>query len=114
MSGNEQVVGMALALACALFVWAAIATVQWLECRDRLGSIEQRLPALNPFAPQLGRVVEAKVYEGSKWEPMVVVAVSWHGSVCVRPVVDPYTKSRWIPKQQVPSRVREAYGGEDD
>ena len=62
---------------------------------------------LSPFAHLLGKTVEAKVYEASEWERMVVVAVSWQGAVCVRPEGDMRTKGRWIRKEVVPSRVRE-------
>lgn len=64
-------------------------------------------PALNKYAHLLGRTVEAKVYEASSWERMVIVAVSWQGAVCVRPVRDMRTKGRWIRKNLVPSRIRE-------
>lgn len=61
---------------------------------------------LNKHARLLGKEVEAKVYEGSEWERMVVVAVSWRGAVCVRPVHDLTTKGRWIHKSKAPGRVR--------
>lgn len=61
----------------------------------------------NPYAHLLGKTVEAKVYEGSEWERMVIVAVSWKGAVAVRPVYDLETKARWIHKDKVPDRVRE-------
>ena len=50
----------------------------------------------NAYARLLGEEVLAKVYEQSEWKRCVVVAVSWHGSVCVRPTDDLATKGRWI------------------
>ena len=62
---------------------------------------------LNPHAHLLGKTVEARVYEASDWERMVVVAVSWKGGVCVRRASDPDGRGRWIKKAFVPDRVRE-------
>lgn len=50
----------------------------------------------NAYARYLGEEVLAKVYEASEWKRCVVVAISWHGSVCVRPADDLATKGRWI------------------
>lgn len=50
----------------------------------------------NQYARYLGEEVLAKVYEASDWERCVIVAISWHGSVCVRPADDLATKGRWI------------------
>lgn len=61
----------------------------------------------NPYAYLLGREIEAKVYEASRWERMVVVAVSWRGAVCVRPTYDLEARGRWISKDLAPERVRE-------
>lgn len=71
------------------------------------------LCAENPHARWLGRTVEARVYEGSDWERMVVVAVSWKGSLAVRPERDMQTKARWIRKQLVGERVREIGEGDN-
>ena len=86
-----------------LFVWALTVSQDYRAAAERLS----KLQFANPYARLLGRVVEAKVYEGSDWERMLVVAVSWHGSVAVRPVRDLSTKARWIHKSKVPTRVRE-------
>lgn len=61
----------------------------------------------NPHGQILGKVVEAKIYEDSDWERMVVVAVSWRGAVCVRPTSDDDAPGRWIRKEVVGDRVRE-------
>ena len=50
----------------------------------------------NAYARYLGEEVMAKIYEQSEWKRCVVVAISWHGSVCVRPTDDLATKGRWI------------------
>lgn len=50
----------------------------------------------NQYARYLGEEVMAKVYEASDLERCVIVAISWHGSVCVRPANDLATKGRWI------------------
>lgn len=50
----------------------------------------------NAYARYLGEEVMAKIYEQSEWSRCVVVAISWHGSVCVRPADDLATKGRWI------------------
>ena len=50
----------------------------------------------NAYARYLGEEVLAKVYEASEWKRCVIVAVSWHGSVCVRHADDLATKGRWI------------------
>lgn len=84
-------------------VFAAVSQLDYKEAAKRL----ERLQFTNPYARLLGRVVEAKVYEGSEWESMVVVAVSWKGSVAVRPTRDLSAKARWIRKERVPQRVRE-------
>lgn len=84
-------------------VFAAVSQLDYKEAAKRL----ERLQFTSPYARLLGRVVEAKVYEDSEWESMVVVAVSWKGSVAVRPVRDLSAKARWIRKERVPQRVRE-------
>ena len=65
-----------------------------------------------PYAELLGKEVEARVYEASRWERMIVVAVSWRGAVAVRPANDLETRARWIRADLVPDRVREV-GWED-
>lgn len=73
--------------------------------KDKYDCIKSVTPK-NPYAHLLGKVVEAKVYEASSWERMVVVAVSWKGAVAVRRVSDPEGKARWIRKNQTRERVR--------
>ena len=84
----------------------AIAVAEdWRAEYERLKSITPE----NPYAHLLGKIVEARVYEASDWEPMVVVAVSWKGSVAVRRVSDPESKARWIRKDVTRERVRMVY-----
>lgn len=101
---NEDIaVGILLVVCGVLFVWALRVTVDWRESAKKLMGLQ----FANPHARLLGRTVEVKVYEGSEWERMVVVAVSWQGAVAVRPEHDPYVRARWIPKDKAPNRVRE-------
>lgn len=81
----------------------AIAAAEgWMAEYERLKSVTPK----NPYAHLLGRVVEARVYEASDWERMIVVAVSWKGAVAVRRVADPDSKARWIRKDVTKERVR--------
>lgn len=52
--------------------------------------------ATNRYAWLLGREVEARLYPGSGWERYVVVAVGWHGSVCVRRAEEPQRRGWWV------------------
>lgn len=60
----------------------------------------------NAYARYLGEEVMAKIYEQSEWSRCVVVAISWHGSVCVRPADDLATKGRWIHHAFARGRVK--------
>ena len=95
---------LALVVICGMLI--VLLLVASVECKQAAKTIES-LRYANPYARMLGQTVEARVYEGSKWERMVVVAVSWHGAVAVRPLSDLATKARWIHKSKVPTRVRE-------
>jgi len=100
---NSDVIAAAFFCAAGFAaIWAAISSAECKALAERL----QRLQFTNPYARFLGKIVEAKVYEASDWERMLVVAVSWKGSVCVRPVRDLGTVAHWINKDKVPYRVR--------
>ena len=101
--GDHIAIGLLMCVCGVLFVWALTVTADWREAAKRL----ERLQFANPHARLLGRVVEARIYEASDWERVVVVAVSWKGGVCVRPMRDMEAPGRWIRKQLVPDRVRE-------
>lgn len=60
-----------------------------------------------PHARMLGRRVMAKKYEASEWTPCVVVAVSLHGSMCLREAADMSMSGFWIKHDKVLERVRE-------
>lgn len=62
--------------------------------------------AENPFAWMLGRRVRARKYEACEWELCDVIAVSWHGSVCLRRVCDPDGKGFWVKANRVQTHVR--------
>ena len=93
-----------LALTCVTL--GAIAYVANRNASDLAERLEH-LQFTSPYAHYLGRTVEVKVYAASRWERMVVVAVSWHGAVAVRPAADLKTRARWIRADLVPERVRE-------
>ncbi len=101
--GDEVAVAILTIVCGILFAYSIRVTTDWHEAAKKL----MRLQFANPYAHLLGRTIEAKVYEGSDWEKMVVIAVSWRGAVCVRPVRDLATKGRWIPKYYAHERVRE-------
>ena len=61
----------------------------------------------NRYAEYLNKEVLAKIYEQSDWERCVVIAVTWHGSVCVRTVADIETKGRWIHHGIERGRIKE-------
>ena len=67
-----------------------------LDAAKKTTSLLVEMMPHNAYARDLGEEVLAKVYEASDWKRCVVVAVSWHGSVCVRPADDLATKGRWI------------------
>lgn len=101
---------MATAIAIAIFALLSVvilACVIRVACPNDSGKQERPTVPLNPHAHLLGKVVEAKVYEASEWELMVVVAVGWHGAVCVRPLSDTSYRGRWIRSELAPSRIRE-------
>lgn len=100
---------MAIAFAAASLLSIAILACVIHVAFPKQHSNAQKRPTvpLNPHAHLLGKVVEAKVYEASEWELMVVVAVGWHGAVCVRPLSDMRYGGRWIRSELAPSRIRE-------
>jgi hypothetical protein len=61
----------------------------------------------NEHAHMLGKVVEARKYDGSDWERCVVVAVSWHGSLCVRPCAELERRGWWMDAKRAATHVRE-------
>ena len=91
----------------AVYLTLCIAFVGCVICAAFPKQSKHQTKQCSIYAHLLGKTVEAKVYEGSKWERMVVVAVSWKGAVAVRPEWDLQTKARWIHKDKVPYRVRE-------
>lgn len=87
----------------ALFISAAAVWVTYvhnlmrdLDAAKKTTRLLVEMMPHNAYARYLGEEVLAKVYEQSEWKRCVIVAVSWHGSVCVRPADDLATKGRWI------------------
>lgn len=106
------VLRIAVIAALAMMVWDAedradTKGIVNIILTEELARRYAELASYNPHAHLLGKEVEARVYEGSRWERMVVVAVSWKGSVCVRYASDPEGRGRWIKKEFVSDRVRE-------
>jgi hypothetical protein len=108
---SAEVIGLVFVLLVSVFVILACnlqdARRELEYCESWRNDLLKEHWSLNQHAHLLGKQVDARVYEGSPWERMVVVAVSWRGAVCVRPVRDMQTKGRWIPKNLVPLRVME-------
>lgn len=101
----HTVIEAILALTCVtLGAIAYVANRNYVDVAEELS----RRQFASPYAHYLGRTVEAKVYPVSRWERMVVVAVSWRGAVAVRPEHDLNTRARWISADLAPTRVREA------
>ena len=61
----------------------------------------------NPYAHLLGKVMEVRKYDASDWEPCVVVAVGWHGSVCVRRLCDIERPGFWVHNDRARTHLRE-------
>ncbi len=99
-------IALLVALVLAVLVRIRNASTERERAEEALVTHVKFVASLNPYAFLLGRVVEARVYEASRWERMVVVAVSWKGAICVRPEADPLASARWISKEAAPERVR--------
>lgn len=102
MEATDVVHIVAYLVLCAAFVLFCVMVAM---PAGEMGEHEDK--PVNEHAHLLGRTVMAKVYEGSAWERMVVVAVSWKGAIAVRPEWDPEARARWIRKDVAPQRVRE-------
>jgi hypothetical protein len=100
--GELLAVGVLFGVVLALCVWNLSLYRDYRAAAKKLMALQ----FANPYGRLLGRVVEAKVYEASEWERMVVVAVSWRGAVAVRPEKDVEARARWICKDLVAERVR--------
>ena len=84
-----------------------------LDAAKKTTSLLVEMMPHNAYARYLGEEVLAKVYEASDWKRCIVVAVSWHDSVCVRPADDLATKGRWIHHAFERGRVK-PIGGEHE
>ena len=69
------------------------------------GAIDRRVAS--PHAHMLGRLMEVRKYDASDWEPCVVVAVGWHGSVCVRRLCDIDRPGFWVHHDRAMTHLRE-------
>ena len=108
---DAEIVGLLIGIVGSVITLLALAQVDTKRdmehYKEKSCALSRELWTLNPYAHLLGKEVEAKVYAASNWERVVVIAVSWRGAVCVRPVRDMQTKGRWIHKNVAPMRVRE-------
>ena len=69
----------------------------------------------SPYASWLGRPCWVRPFGRAEWSEHVIVAVSWHGAVCVRDLRKMDEDGYWIKKQNVRWRVRwDAPEGEED
>lgn len=64
------------------------------------------LGTTNPYGRWLGKTCMVRPHGRDKWEPHVIVAVSWRGAVCVRELARESEDGYWIKKQNVRWRVR--------
>ena len=67
--------------------------------------VDQRV--VSPHAYLLGRLMEVRKYDASDWEPCVVVAVGWRGSVCVRRICDIDRPGFWVHHDRAVTHLRE-------
>lgn len=98
----------------AVFVWialgAALGIAAFTIWHYRLGKrlLREREPI--SFGYLLDK--ECEVLKGDGWHRCIVVAVSHKGAIAVRNAANGSGKhARWIPKEQVPERVRWEIGG---
>lgn len=111
---NAELACLALMALVAILMWrawAALARVEGLlfHAHERL----DRIDALSPHARMLGRVVEARKYEGYDWEPCMVVGVGWHGSLGLRKMSELDRRGFWVRHDRVATHVREIGEGGD-
>ena len=88
-------------LAVSAFVWARrMKKARWQGLAEQIATMTVRSgggrACASRYAWLLGREVEARVYEGRGWERYVVVAVGWHGSICVRRAEAPDRRGWWV------------------
>ena len=69
-----------------------------------LGTMRMADKAVRGWNYECGERVLVKKYEASDWELATVVAVSWHGAVCVRPEGE--EKGYWIKQVMTETRVK--------
>lgn len=75
--------------------------------RARYLDADERLKRMNPYARLLGSVVEVRELKRDVWVRAVVVAVGWHGSVCVRPTNLLEEPGWWVRRENAAWRIRE-------
>ncbi len=81
-----------------------LALVVGLAVGTATGTTLMASMALRGWPYACGEKVLVKKYEGSDWEMGTVVAVSWHGSVCVRP--EGQERGIWMRPEKAETRVR--------
>lgn len=89
----------------ALCAWVDKVTRERDELSELLLRHVKLMTEENPHSFLLGKTIEVRCRKGSdEWEKVNVVAVSWKGGLCVRPVDG--SKSRWIDKRNVREMVQ--------
>lgn len=81
-----------------------LALVVGLAVGFALGMMRMADKTVRGWDYERGERVLVKKYEASDWEMATVVAVSWHGSVCVRPEGE--EKGYWIKQAMTDTRVK--------
>lgn len=81
-----------------------LALVVGLAVGTAAGTALMAHTAIRGWEYACGEKVLAKKYEASDWEMATVVAVSWHGSVCVR--IEGEEKGKWLDPVKAETRVR--------
>lgn len=83
---------------------AVLTLVVGLALGTTLGTLMMANRAIRGWEYACGEKVLVRKYEASDWEMGTVVAVSWHGSVCVRPEGE--EKGMWLDPVKAETRVR--------
>lgn len=87
---------------------ATLSAAVGLSCGVAIGVVLAHVSSVvaNPYARWLEKECWVRPCGREVWRPCVVVAVSWHGAVCVRELTRQDERGYWIQKENVAWRVR--------